>query len=276
MFHYQKTAVENIRVDENQDVTYLINGVWTSARLCHKEDIQNYYNTLLGVRMDKIQDFHTQFCHEKPEQTEYNISYKDQGQINHVKVGAPYLHHEFLTRITRLIPPIAKFKLVHESYKLTNQQLSEKDKCGVMIDINWKQHDFRLPMCWMIRLETITAKKFYDFVQDINTSEEMSEIIMKIKKQSTLKATTSKSKFMTFLLDRQSSFKMKRVKRQQNGCYSILVKIIDQNGNRRQLVGIMQEDQVQKLNESQKTDFDRLLKKGLKRQNTNPIIKPGY
>ena len=58
---------------------------------------------------------------------------------------------------------------------------------------------------------------------------------------------------MKFLLSNQSAFKMKRVKRQENGCYSILVKIIDQNGNSRQLVALMKETKVSMLNQSQKT-----------------------
>ena len=87
---------------------------------------------------------------------------------------------ELTIRVTRMIPPIAKFKLVHESYSLLDYDSSNT---GVMIDVSWKEHDFRVPMCWMMRLETNAYKKFIRFFEDKNTSEEMREIISKLRVQ---------------------------------------------------------------------------------------------
>ena len=78
-----------------------------------------------------------------------------------------------------MIPPIATFKLVHESYTLDG----DLSNTGVMIDVSWKEHYFRVPMCWMMRLETNTAKRFIRFAEDINTTEEMLEIISKLRVQ---------------------------------------------------------------------------------------------
>ena len=95
-------------------------------------------------------------------------------------MAAPYLSTELTIRVTRMIPPIAKFKLVHESYSLLDDDSSNT---GVMIDVSWKEHDFRVPMCWMMRLETNAYKKFIRFFEDKNTSEEMREIISKLRVQ---------------------------------------------------------------------------------------------
>ena len=88
--------------------------------------------------------------------------------------------------MTRLIPPIATFKLVHESYTLDGDLAN----IGVMIDVSWKEHDFRVPMCWMMRLETNTMKKFMRFAEDRKTSEEMLEIIKKLRVQLDAKVKT--------------------------------------------------------------------------------------
>lgn len=90
-----KTEVQEIRVDENQNVTYLICGIWQTASMLYQRDIQNYYDILLRRQVDNILDFHTHFCQERPKETEYQISYKDDGKhIKHVKVAAPYLSSE--------------------------------------------------------------------------------------------------------------------------------------------------------------------------------------
>ena len=75
-----KTEVQDIRVDENQNVTYLINGVWQTASMLFQKDIQNYFDILLRRQVDHILDFHTHYCQEKPKETEYQISYKDNGK----------------------------------------------------------------------------------------------------------------------------------------------------------------------------------------------------
>ena len=164
-----------------------------------------------------------------------------------------------------MIPPIAKFKLVHESYTLDG----DTNNTGVMIDVSWKEHDFRVPMCWMMRLETNAYKKFMRFFEDINTTEEMREIISKLRVQFDAKVTfsyfytsfpffkerektKSKLKFMKYLLQNQSAFTMKKVIRQENGNYVMTVKVIDQTGTHRQLVAILKETKVAMLNESKK------------------------
>jgi len=255
-----KTEVQEIRVDENQNVTYLIGGVWQTASLLHQQDIQNFYDILLRRQVNNILDFHTHYCKERPKDTEYQISYKDRGQINHVKVAAPYLSLELTIRVTRMIPPIATFKLVHESYTLDG----DLSNTGVMIDVSWKEHDFRVPMCWMMRLETNTGKRFIRFAEDINTSEEMLEIISKLRVQYDAKErekTKSKLKFMKYLLEHQSAFVLKKVTRQENGNYLMTVKIMDTTGTERVLVAILKETKVLMLNESHKKEFDRLLRK---------------
>jgi len=247
----------------------LIHGQWQSASMQYREDIQNYFNSVLVTKTTTdILDFHTHFCRERPKETQYQISYKEKGQIEHIKVAAPYLSVELTIRITRMIPPIATFRLVHESYTLDG----DLSNLGVMIDISWKEHDFRVPLCWMMRLETNTGKKFMKFVEDRKTSEEMVEIMTKLRLQFDAKEkekSKSKIKLMNFLLQRQSAFTIKRVVRQANGNYLMTVKIIDQTGKHRQLVALLKETKVSMLNESQKTEFDRLLRKGLKRQSTN-------
>ena len=75
-----KTEVQDIRVDENQNVTYLINGVWQTASMLFQKDIQNYFDILLRRQVDHILDFHTHYCQERPKETEYQISYKDNGK----------------------------------------------------------------------------------------------------------------------------------------------------------------------------------------------------
>ena len=164
-----------------------------------------------------------------------------------------------------MIPPIAKFKLVHESYTLDG----DTNNTGVMIDVSWKEHDFRVPMCWMMRLETNAYKKFMRFFEDINTTEEMREIISKLRVQFDAKVTfsyfntsfpffqerektKSKLKFMKYLLQNQSAFTIKKVIRQENGNYVMTVKVIDQTGTHRQLVAILKETKVAMLNESKK------------------------
>jgi len=177
------------------------------------------------------------------------------------------LSTELTIRVTRMIPPIAKFKLVHESYSLDG----DSNNTGVMIDVSWKEHDFRVPMCWMMRLETNAYKKFMRFFEDKNTSEEMREIISKLRVQFDAKVafslfsvprfiglfqerekTKSKLKFMKYLLQNQSAFSMKKVVRQGNGNFVMTVKVIDQTGTHRQLVAILKETKVAMLNESKK------------------------
>ena len=79
-----KTEVQEIRVDENQNVTYLIGGVWQTASLLHQQDIQNFYDILLRRQVNNILDFHTHYCKERPKDTEYQISYKDRGKLFYI------------------------------------------------------------------------------------------------------------------------------------------------------------------------------------------------
>ena len=75
-----KTEVQDIRVDENQNVTYLIGGVWQTASMLFQKDIQNYFDIMLRRQVDHIVDFHTHYCRDIPKETEYQISYKDNGK----------------------------------------------------------------------------------------------------------------------------------------------------------------------------------------------------
>ena len=69
-----KTEVQDIRVDENQNVTYLIGGVWQTASMLFQKDIQNYFDIMLRRQVDH---FHTHYCRDIPKETEYLISYKN-------------------------------------------------------------------------------------------------------------------------------------------------------------------------------------------------------
>ena len=81
MLSSMNTKVEEIRVDENQNVTYLIGGVWQTASMLNQRDIQNYYDILLRRQVTNILDFHTHYNRDKPQSTEYQISYKDRGKF---------------------------------------------------------------------------------------------------------------------------------------------------------------------------------------------------
>ena len=81
MLSSMQTKVEEIRVDENQNVMYLIGGIWQTASMLNQRDIQNYYDILLRRQVTNILDFHTHYARDKPQNTEYQISYKDRGKF---------------------------------------------------------------------------------------------------------------------------------------------------------------------------------------------------
>ena len=57
---------------------------------------------------------------------------------------------------------------------------------------------------------------------------------------------------MKHLLQHQSAFAMKKVTRQANGNYTMIVRIVDETGTERQLGTVLKETKVSMLNESQK------------------------
>ena len=75
-----KTEVQDIQVDENQNVTYLIGGVWQTASMLFQKDIRNYFDIMLRRQVDHIVDFHTHYCRDISKEKEYQIRYKDNGK----------------------------------------------------------------------------------------------------------------------------------------------------------------------------------------------------
>ena len=57
---------------------------------------------------------------------------------------------------------------------------------------------------------------------------------------------------MKYLLQHQSAFAMKKVTRQANGNYMMIVRIVDETGTERQVAAVLKETKVSMLNESQK------------------------